>query len=101
MEIERFRDIDSFVVPKNRELFQSTLIDEAEWVNGVYFNSPDNFIVFTTAGLHWVRGDTSEPIPFSAIQTADLPDDDFERVIQWTLHDETVIPLVVLNDTEE
>ncbi len=98
IELETLRCLDSFVQPRDRKVLEQLVGDI--YVTGLYINSPDDYLVFSLGGIHWVHDTKVEWIEFQSIVSIDLPADDLERVLHLTMRDDTIVPLLIANDTE-
>lgn len=78
-----------------------TLLTSDESLIGAYINTGIDLILFTTRGLHWVRGGIGRFIPYPSIMSVDLPEDTQYRELKLLLQDGSMIFLTVANETEE
>lgn len=97
-ELETLRCLDSFVQPRDRKVLEQLVGDI--YLTGLYINSPDNYLIFSLEGIHWVHDTKVEWIEFQSVVSIDLPSDELERVLHLTMRDDTIVPLLVANDTE-
>jgi hypothetical protein len=87
----------------NYELIKQLKIGLEERLVGMYLNGADNFIVFTSKALYWVRKDRESICFYSEVKEIKLPAQeqvDDEREIEIALKDGDFLFLPVINDTE-
>ena len=85
------------------ELIKQLKIGLEERLVGMYLNGADNFIVFTSKALYWVRREREIVCFYGEVQKIKLPDGeqvDDEREIEIALKDGDFLFLPVINDTE-
>jgi hypothetical protein len=99
--LHRLTSLNSFVVPRDEKLFARWLLSEEDELIGVYFNDPENFILFCEKGLHWVYDDTVRVIPFASITSVELSDDEDTHALILKLCDGSITVIEILNNTAD
>jgi len=99
---DKLSTLYSFVsAPDRRSAIEIAVLAETDTLIGTYINGPDNFILLTVNGLHWIRDGIDRFIWYSSLSAVALPEDDQNRELKLSFHDGEILFLEIVNETEE
>ncbi len=82
-----------------REVIERTLLVQPEVLLGIYFNDPEDMIIFTTRGVRWLHEDLEIFVPFKKIKKLENLADDKKLLV--AMDDDVELKIPINNDTEE
>jgi hypothetical protein len=98
----RLLELTSFVKADDidKDGVMRDLVRSDELLIGMYLNTADNFILFTTDGLHWFSDPVHRSIRYRSISSVRMPDNEADCCLELILEGGELLSLPILNDTE-
>ncbi len=81
-------------------LLQDYVIATNEQIIGLYFNTVDNFIFFTSLGVYLSENGQERAFRYSEIEDIELPEENQLRVLKVALRARDIVFMPILNETE-
>lgn len=97
--LDPLTDLDSFVIPKNDQVFSGQLLAEDEQVIGMYINEHDHLVMLTYTAIYWLRNEVLKQIDYDSIAWITVSDTEDSLEIELQNHIKLTLP--ILNHTDE